>query len=174
MKKILIFILLILPAISFCQDANFEKLNFLFGEWSGTGSGFGNEKSKIESGFQLSMNGKYIEVINDSRFEPTEKKPEGEHHIDKGFISFDKQRKLIIYRQFNIEGFVNQYVLNESKSNDNLLVFETETIENFVPGGKARWTITKLNEDQIKTTFDVSFPNQEYSCFGENILSRKK
>ncbi len=174
MKKILIFILLILPTISFCQDANFEKLNFLFGEWSGTGSGFGNEKSKIESGFQLSMNGKYIEVINDSRFEPTEKKPEGEHHIDKGFISFDKQRKLIIYRQFNIEGFVNQYVLNESKSNDNLLVFETETIENFVPGGKARWTIIKLNEDQIKTTFDVSFPNQEYACFGENILSRKK
>jgi len=47
------------------------------------------------------------------------------------------------------------------------LVFETEMIENFVPGGKARWTIRKISESQIETTFDVSFPDKEFTCFGE-------
>ena len=79
------------------------------------------------------MSGKYIEVKNDSRFEATESKPEGENHIDKGFISYDKSRDMTIFRQFNIEGYVNQYILVDSLSSDTEIVFETEVIENFVP-----------------------------------------
>lgn len=157
----------------FGQSNPFDKINFIVGEWSGSGSGFGNEKSKIESSFQLVMDGKYMEVKNESRFEPTEKKPEGEHHIDKGFISYDKIRKAIVFRQFNNEGYVNQYLLVDSLSSDTLLVFETETIENFVSGGKARWTIKKISDNEIETTFEVSFPNKEYTCFGTNKLMKK-
>lgn len=157
---------------SFGQYNPFDKFNFLIGEWSGTGSGFGNEKSKIESSFNHVMDGKYIEVINDSRFEPTEKKPEGEHHIDRGFISYDKSRDKIVFRQFNSEGFVNQYILNDSLSNDSILIFETEIIEN-LPEGKARWTIKKLSETAYETTFDVSFTGDEYTCFGVNSLIKK-
>lgn len=167
---LLFLVLVITTALSFGQTNTFDKLNYLFGDWSGAGSGFGNEKSKIESSFQLIMEGKYIEVINESRFEPTDKKPNGEYHIDKGFISYDKIRKLIVFRQFNNEGFINQYILNDSISNDSLLVFETEIIENFVPGGNARWTIKKIDENKIETTFDVSFPNSDYTCFGTNNL----
>ena len=174
MKKIIALIAFIMiSGVSFGQTNSFEKVNFILGKWNGTGSGFGNDKLKIESSFQLIMNGKYIEVKNESRFEPTEKNPEGEHHIDKGFISFDNSRKLIIFRQFNNEGYINQYILNDSISNDSILVFETEIIENFVPGGKARWTIKKNSESEIETIFDVSFPNKEYSCFGINKLIKK-
>jgi len=42
-------------------------LDFLIGEWTGTGSGFGNEKSQIESEFNYIMDGKYIEILNDSK-----------------------------------------------------------------------------------------------------------
>ena len=63
---------------------------------------------------------------------------------------------------------VNQYVLNDSLSNETKFVFETEEIENFVPGGKARWTINKIQDNQIETIFDVSFPGEEYACFGTN------
>ena len=84
------------------------------------------------------MDGKYIQIKNDSKFEPTESRPEGENHIDWGIVSFDKQRNKIIFRQFNIEGYVNQYVLNDSLSNESKLIFETEIIENFVEGGSAR------------------------------------
>lgn len=100
--------------------------------------------------------------------------PKGEHHIDKGFISFDKSRNTIVFRQFNNEGYINQYILNNELSNDSTLVFETEIIENFIPGGKARWTIKKVSQNEIETTFDVSFPNKEYTCFGVNALVRKE
>ncbi len=154
------------------QTNHFDKVAFLIGEWNGSGSGFGNEKSSIESSFQFVMNSSYIEVINDSKFEPSEKRPEGEHHIDKGFISFDNDRGKIVFRQFNIEGFVNQYTLNESLSSDSVLIFETEIIEN-LPGGKARWTIRRVTETEIETIFDVSFKDDEYTCFGSNYLKKK-
>lgn len=171
-KVFLVLGLLLSFGSSFAQTKPFEKINFIIGDWTGTGSGFGNNKSTIESGFHFVMDGKYIEVRNESRFEPTEKNPEGEHHIDKGFISFDKSRNALIFRQFNNEGYYNQYVLNDSISDGNLLVFETEFIENFVPNGKAKWTIKKINENEIETVFDVSF-GKNYRCFGINKLIRK-
>ena len=156
------------------QNNPFEKISFIIGDWEGTGTGFGNEKSKIVSSFKLVMDSNYIEVRNESKFEPTENDPAGEVHIDKGFISFDKSRDMLVFRQFNIEGYINQYILIDTLSNETTLIFQTETIENFVPGGSARWTINKINEDQIETIFDVSFPNQGYNCLGTNNLSRKK
>lgn len=175
MKRMILTTLTVLLALilSHGQTNRFERLSFILGEWSGTGSGFGNKTSVIESSFQLVMEGKYIEVINDSRVEPTETKPDSKHHIDKGFISFDKNRNSIIFRQFNVEGYINQYLLVDSLSNESLLVFETEMIENFEPERKARWTIKKLSESQIETTFDVLFPDNENTCIGTNILQKK-
>ncbi|HPF52366.1 MAG TPA: hypothetical protein PK335_12360 [Draconibacterium sp.] len=175
MKQIAYFILglVLIAGQSNGQSNSFDKISFIIGEWSGIGSAFGNDKSQINSSFGLALDNNYIEVKNESIFEPTKNKPEGEHHIDKGFISYDKSRGKIIYRQFNNEGYFNQYVLNDSISSENILVFETEFIENFVPNGKARWTVKKINENEIETVFDVSFGN-EYSCFGTNKLIRKK
>lgn len=172
-RIVLVFIgLSLIIGQSFGQSNPFDKFSFLIGEWSGVGSGFGNNKSEIESSFKFVMSRKYIEVINDSKFEPSEKNPEGEHHIDKGYISYDKTRAAIIFRQFNIEGFINQYILNDSLSNDSILIFETEIIEN-LPKGKARWTIKKVSETEFETIFDVSFTGDEYMCFGVNKLKKK-
>ncbi|MBS2100951.1 hypothetical protein [Carboxylicivirga linearis] len=175
MKQIILTLvcLVFIVQLGQSQDNKFKRLEFLLGNWHGTGSGFGNNNSVIESSFNLVMDNNYIEVSNESKFEPTEKNPEGEHHIDKGFISFDKTRSAIVFRQFNSEGYYNQYVLVDSLSNDTTLVFNTEFIENFVPGGKARWIIKKLSETEIETTFDVSFPNKEYTCFGTNKLTKQ-
>ncbi len=169
----LIFAFISVYGYSAGQSNPFLKIGFIIGEWGGKGSGFGNDKSQINSSFQLVMDGNYIEVKNESLFEPTKDKPEGEHHIDKGFISYDKSMGKIVFRQFNNEGYYNQYVLNDSISNENILVFETEFIENFVPNGKAKWTIKKISDNEIETVFDVSFGN-EYACFGTNNLTRKK
>ncbi len=108
MKKIAVLIisLFLTNGPIFGQSNPFEKISFVLGDWTGTGAGFGNEKSKIESSFNFVMDGKYIEVNN--------------------------------------EGFINQYVLNDSLSNNSLLVFESEIIENFVAGGKVCWTIKKI------------------------------
>lgn len=175
MKKVLLIIYLsVTCTFVHAQSKQFDKFNFLLGNWSGEGTGFGNSKSKIESGFQLVLGDKYIEVTNESKFAPTDKNPEGEYHIDKGLISYDRSRKLIVFRQFHIEGFVNQYILVDSLSTASKLVFESEIIENFMPGGKARWTIIKHSENEIETVFDLSMNLNGYTCYGINKLIRKK
>ncbi len=172
-KAFLVLGLILSCGLSFAQTKQFEKIDFILGDWTGSGSGFGNNNSKIASSFHLVMDGQYIEIKNESKFEPTEKNPNGEHHIDKGFISFDKSRNSIVFRQFNNEGYFNKYILNDSISDESTLVFETEYIENFVPNGKAKWTIKKINENEIETIFDVSF-GKDYTCFGTNKLIRKQ
>jgi len=169
---VLLLGLLLYIGVSYGQTQRFEKIAFILGEWHGTGIGFGNDTSVITTSFQLTMDGMYIAVRNDSQFEPTVANPNGEHHIDNGFISFDKHRNTFVFRQFNNEGYVNHYILNELLSTELMLVFETENIENFVPGGKARWTIKKISATQIETIFDVSFPDKNYTCFGTNTLER--
>lgn len=173
MKKISTSVLcFIICAISVAQDQTFDKFNYLIGSWSGTGQGFGNDKSNIQSSFKLVMDGKFIEITNDAKFEPTEKKPDGEHHIDKGYISYDTKRDLIVCRQFFIEGFVIQYILNDSISSDSYLVFDSEHIEN-MPGGKARWTIKKISETEFEDAFEVAFPGKDFMCLGTNQLYKK-
>lgn len=154
------------------QENNLARVEFLIGSWSGSGSGFGNAKSTIEAEYKSVMNGQYIYVEHNSQFEPTGENPEGEKHTDMGFFSFDKVKNAVVYRQFNIEGFVNKYVLVDSLSNETKLVFETDEIENFVPGGKARWTVIKLGKNEIETVFDLSFPGKEFACFGRNKLTK--
>lgn len=173
MSKMIWQLLIILASIytlALAQD--FSRFDFLLGSWEGTGSGFGNETSVIISSYKLEMNNTYLKIENHSEFKPTESKPEGEIHEDWGIVSFDQARGLYVYRQFNNEGYVNQYILNDSLSTDKKLVFETEIIENFVPGGSARSTIENTGHNTIKTTFDVSFPGKGYTCFGENKLQR--
>ena len=64
--------------------------------WTGKGSGFGNSTSKIESEFKFIIDGKYLEAKNNSKFEPTEKNPDGENNIDWGIMSYDANRKKIV------------------------------------------------------------------------------
>lgn len=80
---------------------------------------------------------------------------------------------MYVFRQFHVEGFVNQYVLNQTESTPHKLVFESELIENFVPGGKARWTILIHNEKSIETLFDLQMPGKEMMNYGKNIYNQK-
>ena len=166
-------VLLIIGIPSMAQQNPFDRFSFLYGDWQGAGSGFGNNQSKITASYKPVMDGVYIEVKHDSKFQPTAQNPQGEHHTDQGYISFDKARKIFVFRQFNNEGYINQYVLVDSLSNENTLVFQTENIENFVPGGSAKWTIEKKSDNEIETNFYVSVPGREAACVGTNILFRK-
>ncbi|MEA2042388.1 MAG: hypothetical protein U9N85_07530, partial [Bacteroidota bacterium] len=136
-QVMLISLVLILPFGHLFGQANpLARFNSLIGEWTGRGEGFGNDSSEINSVFRFVMGTTYIEVSNDSKFALSEKHPEGEHQTNKGYISYDNRRRVIVFRQFNNEGYVNIYLLNDSLSADSVFVFETKSIENFPPGGK--------------------------------------
>ena len=40
-----------------------------------------------------------------------EKNPEGEIHEDLGLLSYDEAREIYVLREFHVEGYMNQYVV---------------------------------------------------------------
>jgi len=173
-KKVLLLVALFLLSVSaFSQENPLAKFDTFIGKWQGTGEGFGNATSVINSEFNKVLGDQFIEFKNHSEFKPTPQNQEGEIHDDWGMISFDQERGVVVLRQYHNEGFYNEYVLVDSLSTDKKLIFDTEKIENFVPGGRARLTITILSDTEIETTFDVGFPGKEMACFGKNRLHKK-
>ncbi|HZY09883.1 MAG TPA: hypothetical protein VFF29_01910 [Bacteroidota bacterium] len=110
-----------------------EPIKFFIGSWEGTGKGEPGV-SKVEREYQFVLDGKYIFAKNKSKYEPQEKNPKGEAHEDWGIFSYDRSRRLFVLRQFHVEGFVNQYVLDTLNRDSTKLVFITESIENIPLG----------------------------------------
>jgi len=119
--KRLILLLLLLPCVISAQSGNSEDiwapLKPLIGKWEGRGEGKSGI-SKIEAEFRFVLREKYMEVRHKGTFEPQEKNPKGEVHEDLGFISYDSIRKKFVFRQFHVEGFINQYVLDRTISGE--------------------------------------------------------
>lgn len=87
----------------------FERVNFLIGRWQGTSEGQpGNGTVRRE--YARALNGRFIRVNNRNDYPPQDKNPKGEIHEDEGFVSFDRARKKLVFRQFHVERFVIQYV----------------------------------------------------------------
>lgn len=170
---VLLFVTLVFTMdLSFAQTEKFEKFNFMIGKWVGSGVGFENGELSIESNFKLLIDSQQIEIRNESVYVPNDNYKNANNHIDSGFISYDENRELFVFKQFNSEDYASHYVLNDLLTEANMLVFETEEIENIARGGKARWTIKKLSENQIEMSFEGALTGKEYLCNGKIVLTR--
>ncbi|MEE9237311.1 MAG: hypothetical protein V3U52_05940 [Thermoplasmata archaeon] len=145
---------------------------FFVGAWEGAEKGKPGE-GRGERDYRFVLNGKFLEVRNVSTFEPQEKNPEGEVHEDRGFISYDQNRNKFVFRQFHVEGFVNQYVLDSITRDGKTLVFITETIENIPAGWRAKETYRILNDDEFQETFELAAPGKDFEVYIENHFRRK-
>lgn len=147
-----------------------EHFKFLVGTWEGVGQGEPGT-SKVTREYSFALNGKFLQVKNRSVYEPQPKNPKGEIHEDWGMISFDKARKLFVFRQFHVEGFVNQYtsVGFESKT----VVFTSESIENIPAGYRARETYKILSENEFEEVFEIAPPNKDFSLYSQVRFKRK-
>jgi len=132
-----LFLFLLLPTILSGQKEKkedvWEPFKFFVGSWRGTGEGKPG-KSKLEAEFKFVLNGKFLEVRGKAVFEPQGKNQKGEVHQDWGLFSYDRIRGKFVLRQFHVEGFVNQYVLDTLSSDGKTFVFLSESIEN-IPAG---------------------------------------
>jgi len=148
------------------------SFNFLIGSWQGTGSGQPGEGT-YERTYQYVLNSKFIHTRNKSVYLPQQHNPKGEVHEDWGIISHDKQRNLYVYRQFHIEGFVNQYILDHLSPDGRELSFVTENIENIAAGWRAKESYKVLSQDEFIGRFELATPGKDFELYTECHLWRK-
>jgi len=150
----------------------FAPLARLVGRWTGTSEGQPG-KGRVERQYERVLGSKFIQVRNRSIYPPQEKNPKGETHEDIGFFSFDSARKRIVFRQFHIEGFVNQYALEPSSTVDRF-VLTSESIENIPTGFRARETYVFSGEDQLEEIFEIAEPGKDFDVYSRSRLTRLK
>lgn len=167
--------LMLAPSFSICQTKTrtdvWEPLNFLVGKWEGTGNGKPGV-SKVEREYRLTLKDKFMHVHNVSTYEPQPKNPKGEIHEDWGMISFDKNRKQFVFRQFHVESFVIQYVT--AGNSGDAIVFTSESIENIPAGWRARETYKIVSPDEFVEVFELAAPGKDFEVYSEARLRRKK
>jgi hypothetical protein len=149
-----------------------QPLRAFAGAWQGTSKGQPGDGT-VEREYRFVLQGKFLEVRNQSNYPPQAKNPKGELHEDHGFISYDKARKKFVLRQFHVEGFVLQYALTSVAVDGKTLVFETESIENIPAGWRGRETLRWLNADEFTETFELAAPGKEFAVYSETRLKRK-
>ena len=144
----------------------------LIGHWEGTGEGQSGV-SRVERTYKSILDGRFIQVENRSVYEPQEGNPNGEVHEDLGLFSYDKARKALILRQFHVEGFVNQYVM-QTNSDQGRAVFTTEQIENIPSGWRASETYTFAGSNEMEELFELAAPGEEFATYTRSRLKRAR
>jgi len=100
------------------------------------------------------------------------KNPKGQVHEDWGLVSYDKAREIYIFRQFHVEGFANQYILEKLAEDGQSISFVTEMIENIPPGWKARETYRIISPDEFIEVFELASPYKDFELYTENRFQR--
>jgi hypothetical protein len=149
----------------------FAPLQRFIGGWTGTSSGESGDGTVART-YRLVMNGRFIHETNVSRYPPQEKNKAGEVHEHWGMFSYDKARKLIVLRQFHVEGFVNTYRQATDTVRAGSLAFDSESFENFSNSWKARETYEFLSDDEFVETFELAPPGKPYQVYSRNQLKR--
>lgn len=168
------FVLLLAPLIvgqTTKQSNVWEPLMFFVGTWEGSGNGKPGT-STIQREYRFTLNNKFLQVQNKSTYAPQLKNPKGEVHEDWGMISFDKSRKQFVFRQFHVEGFVNQYVANIPDGKT--IVFTSENLENIPAGYRARETYRIINSNEFEEVFEIAEPNKDFAVYSQGHLKRKQ
>jgi hypothetical protein len=176
MKNLTLLTLLVSAAMFAQTDRKSDvwlPFKFFIGSWEGAAKGQSGD-GKVEREYQFILNQKYLQAQNKTVYAPSKQNPAGEVHEDWGIFSYDRSRKKIVLRQFHVEGFVNQYVLDSLATDGKYITFITEGIENIAPGWRAKETYKILNDNEFIETFALAAPGKDFEVYSESHLVRKK
>ena len=178
MAAAILLSILILPVLA--QDSAkdgdtdvWDPLRYFVGAWLGHETGrAGTGQGKRT--YRFILGNQYLLSENTSQFEPQEKNPGGEVHQDWEIFSYDRNRATFVLRQFNSEGYVNQFILDRDRSNveGGLFVFVSEAAENSPPGLRARLTFRVTSPNRFEETFEVALPGRDLEPFVKNSWTR--
>jgi hypothetical protein len=151
----------------------FAHLRGFEGRWRGDGNGQSGQ-STAERTYEFVLRDRYLNVHNRSVYLPQGKNPKGEKHEDWGMFSYDAGRKKLVLRQFHVEGFVNQYVLDRASDDGKELVFVSEAIENIPAGYRARETYRFADRDSFEETFEIAKPGKDFEVYVKTKFTKEK
>jgi len=170
------YVMLLTPvsgAIKPSQGATVDPLQplaFLIGRWEGSSEGQPG-RGTVQREYTRILNSRFIRAQNRSVYPPQDKNPKGETHEDFGVFSFDKSRRRAVFRQFHVEGYVNQYVA-DADPEPGRIVFTSEAIENIPPGYRARETYVVLGPDAFEEVFELAEPGKPFELYSRAHLTR--
>lgn len=150
----------------------FARLAPLIGRWTGTAQGQPGQGTS-EREYTRALGDRFIRVRNSSRYPPQTANPKGENHEDEGVISADRARKVLVFRQFHSEGFVNQYV-EAPDSTAQRVVFVSEAIENIPAGWRAKETYILTAPDAFEEVFELAEPGKPFEVYSRTRFTRSK
>ncbi len=137
------------------EPDRWSAFEFFTGAWTGEESAtFGEGRG--ERTYEFVLQGRYLLGRNRSVFPPQDGLPDGDVHEDWSVVSFDAERNTYVLRQFNSEGFVNTFVLDDASTPPQRMVFVLEASEN-ARGARATLTTTRT-EAGFEEVFDVTLP----------------
>jgi hypothetical protein len=152
------------------QEDPWRAVRFMVGEWTGESEGEPG-KGTVKRSYRFVLGNKFLHEQNVSTYPPQPKNPKGEVHEHWAFISHDRARKTLVFRQFHQEGFVNQYaMLPEVKANT--FAFETEALENLPSGWKARESYEVASPDEFVETFELAEPGGAFHVYSRARFKR--
>ncbi len=149
------------------------RVRFLEGEWVGVAQGEPGVGT-VHRSYQFILGHRFLQERNVSAYSPKDPKTPGELHEHWSIISFDKQRKTLVLRQFHQEGFVNQYALVAEESTPQRLVFLSEAFENLDARWRAREIYDIGSADAFSETFELAEPGKEFQLYSKNSFQRVK
>jgi hypothetical protein len=159
-----------------------DPLSAFVGQWSGVCDGEPGHGTTDRT-YEYTLRGKYLLATSRTVFPPQPKNPKGETHEDVGYFSYDRSRKLLVLRQFHVEGFVNQYAeepRGSSVANDRpgapvgALAFVSESLENTPTGWRARERYAFESPDAFTETFELAEPGRDFVVYTQTRFARKK
>jgi hypothetical protein len=169
------FIFMVLAAAGVQSDEKtpdpWKPVRFLAGTWEGTVSGQSGSGTVTRS-YEFILHDKFIQEKNTTTYPPQELNKTGEVHHHLGFLSYDSKRKTLMLRQFHEESFVNLYALNRTLGGPALLVFESESFENFDNSWKAKETYEIISADEFVETFELAPPGEAFEIYSRNHFKR--
>jgi len=147
------------------------QVRSLEGEWTGVADGEPGVGT-VHRSYQFILGHRFLHERNVSAYSPKQPNTPGEVHEHWSFISYDKQRKRLVMRQFHQEGFVNQYVLVAEESNATRFVFASEAFENLDGRWRARETYEVRSPNELSETFELAEPGKEFQVYSRNSFKR--
>ena len=152
-------------------DDPWAQVRFLEGDWTGVAAGEPGVGT-VHRSYQFILGYRFLHERNVSAYTPKQPNTPGEVHEHWSFISFDKQRKRLVLRQFHQEGFVNQYVQVAKQSTPRRLVFVSEAFENLDGRWRARETYDVGSADDFTETFERAEPGKDFQLYSKNSFRR--